>query len=369
MKRTGRVETVVPIQILRGFAAIGVVIAHAAADLDRFGVTSGRSSFFDLGGAGVDLFFIISGFVMVYASEPLFGSFRGATTFFAYRLIRIVPLYWLVTTFYLAVALLMPRLGGTLYPLKTIATSFLFIPYARPDGIMQPVLGQGWTLNYEMFFYVIFAIAVLLPRRGAVVLSSTAIVLVVIVGRLFVLPATASYWADPITCEFVLGMLLGLAYRKGVKLRPSLCAALVSGGIILLALGGYLENSHRALTSGVPAAIVVAGATFGRFSLRSSLWKGLVILGDASYALYLLHEFPLQALTPTARWLSVHLTQWLWLYMTLAVVASALLAVVVHYAFERPVTKALRRYANSADFRTRRLSPEIKTLPAEWKSL
>lgn len=367
MERTGRVETIIAIQILRAVAATAVVVQHAAQDLDRFGITSGAFNDFTLGGAGVDLFFIISGFVMVYASEPLFGSLSGTLTFFCHRLIRIVPLYWLVTAFYLAITLLMPRLGGTMYPPATIAASFLFIPFARPDGIMQPVLGQGWTLNYEMFFYAIFAVGVLFPRRGAVLLASAAILLAVIIGHLSALPVTPSYWTDPIVLEFVLGMLLGLAYREGLRLRSSVCLVLVVGGCILFAVSGHLGIAQRTVTWGVPAALVVAGATFGAFSFRSPLWRGFAILGNASYALYLLHTFPLRALIPIAAWLSLRVAHWLWLYMTAAIVASALLAVLVHYVFERPVTKALRRYTNSPLYR-RQVPAEAKTIPAEWRT-
>jgi exopolysaccharide production protein ExoZ len=367
MKQAGQVETIISIQILRGIAATAVVIQHAAQDLDRFGITRGAFNDFALGGAGVDLFFIISGFVMVYASEPLFGSFSGASTFFFHRLIRIVPLYWSVTAFYLAITLLMPRLGGTMYPLTTIVASFLFVPFARPDGNMQPVLGQGWTLNYEMFFYAIFAVAVLVPRRTAVVLASTTIILAVIIGHFLALPAAAAYWTDPIVLEFALGMLLGLAYREGLKLRSSWCLVLLVGGCILFALSEHFGAAPRVLTWGVPAALVVAGATFGGLSFRNPLWHGVAIVGNASYALYLLHVFPLRALIPIAAWLSFRVSHWIWLYMTGAIVASALFAILVHYAFERPVTKALRRYAISI-YRGHQLPTQIQTVPAEWKS-
>lgn len=366
MKQAGRVETIISIQILRGIAAMAVAVFHIAGELDRFGFTSGFANVFSIGAAGVDLFFIISGFVMVYASEPLFGSAGGASSFLYHRLVRIVPLYWLVTAFYLALALLMPRLGGTTYPIAIVATSFLFIPFTRTDGVMQPIISQGWTLNYEMFFYAIFAVTVLVPRRSAVVLATTTIVLAVVTGRLLALPEPASVWTDPIILEFVLGMLLGLAYREGVKLTPSLSLTLVFCGIILFALSGHLGTTQRVFTWGVPAAFIVAGATFGGFSFRNSLWHRLAILGSGSYALYLLHTFPSRALLPILPWLSLHVVHWLWLYMVTATTAAVLLALVVHYVFERPVTKMLRRYVTGAN--SRNFQKTREALPSEWAS-
>lgn len=351
MKQAARVEQIISIQILRAVAAMAVAVFHIAGEPDRFGFTSGFANVFGTGAAGVDLFFIISGFVMVYASEPLFGRLGGASSFFYHRLIRIVPLYWLITGSSLALAFLIPRLGGTLYPTTTVVASFLFIPFARPDGVMEPIISQGWTLNYEMFFYAIFAIAVFVPRRRAVVLATTTIVLAVVIGRILALPEPASAWTDPIILEFAVGMILGLAYREGVKLRPSLSLALLFAGVALFAVSSHLGTSQRIITWGIPAALIVGGATFGGFSFRNPLWRGLAILGNASYAFYLLHTLPSRALIPIVPWLSLHVTHWLWLYMVAATSAAALLALVVHYAFERPVTKALRRYVTMANSR------------------
>jgi exopolysaccharide production protein ExoZ len=368
MRKSSRVETVIPIQILRGLAAMAVVAAHAAENLDRFSIAPGAFQHFALGAAGVDLFFVISGFVMVYASEPLFGSSSGALTFFCHRLIRIVPLYWLVTALYVSVATFAPRFA-TAYPVTTIATSLLFIPIPRSDGIVQPVIGQGWTLNYEMFFYAIFAVAVILPRRPAVILASVTLGIAVQFGCLFApLPSTVSFWTDPIVLEFVAGMFLGLIYRQGAKLSPLLGAGMIVSGIILFVLGDFIGLTQRLLAWGAPAALVVAGATFGRFSLRGPVWHAFVVLGNASYALYLVHMFPLRALVPLASWLHLHVAHWIWLYALAAITAPVLAAVLVHYAFERPVTKALRRYVTFAQPRKHRTTIEGSPLPAEWKS-
>jgi len=369
MSGAARDGTVVPIQILRAVAAIAVVVSHAEQNLDRFAIAPNTSHLFPSGAAGVDLFFVISGFVMVYASEPLFCSSRGAVTFLSHRIIRIVPLYWLATAFYVTVAILIPGLG-TAYPMRTIAASLLFIPTLLPDGGIHPVVLQGWTLNYEMLFYTIFAGAVLAPRRLAVVLATTTLILAVLIGRLLApLPPAISFWTDSIVFEFVFGMIIGLGYRQGAKLNPVFGIALVIIGFAGLALTDpdSLAVRPRFLAWGAPAALVVAGATFGRFSLRSPAWSVLAVVGNASYALYLTHTFTLRALVPVAAWLSLHMMHWRWLYFLVAVVVPVLVAIPIFYAFERPVTKVLRRYAPVARGK-RPITAEVQLMPAEWRS-
>jgi exopolysaccharide production protein ExoZ len=124
------------IQILRAAAALGVLLDHAGRWLDVAPIV-------DIGAAGVDLFFVISGFIMVYTSERLFGQTGAPQRFLARRIIRIVPLYWTLTAF---AALVLFGFGP-----NTLG-SYLFIPTHR-----GPILTVGWTLNYEMMFYSLFA--------------------------------------------------------------------------------------------------------------------------------------------------------------------------------------------------------------------
>src|SRR5262245_21275262 len=149
-------RSLLSIQILRAAAALGVVLAHIFPSAV-------------IGTAGVDLFFVISGFIMVYASDRLFERRDAPRIFFLRRLARIVPLYWAVT----AVLVAYPLLAGvdlaavSLSP-GVILGSFLFFPVPRPDGSLLPVHFLGWTLDYEMFFYVVFAGFIVLSRQRAV---------------------------------------------------------------------------------------------------------------------------------------------------------------------------------------------------------
>src|SRR5215467_252489 len=144
------------IQVLRALAAVLVTICHAQAEIAKIGGLASAwppAALANLAGFGVDLFFVISGFIMVYSTDQLFGTAHGPMEFLKRRLLRIVPLYWIVTSLYLALTLLIPEFAKG-YPAGFLIASYLFIPAARPDGVIEPLVGQGWTLNYEMLFYV-----------------------------------------------------------------------------------------------------------------------------------------------------------------------------------------------------------------------
>lgn len=192
---TSRLEM---IQALRAFAAIAVVFGHAQTEALSLAATK-MGGFVPLlvewTGVGVDLFFVISGFVMVYASQKLFALKGGAATFLYRRLARIAPLYWGVTTFFLLVMLVSPVLLSSGAPtVQEIVKSYLFIPYAK-DGaeMMQPVYKLGWTLNYEMSFYVIFALLIGLPRQIAVLMLAVILMTLVGIGLVFASPERWSH--------------------------------------------------------------------------------------------------------------------------------------------------------------------------------
>ena len=216
------------------------------------------------------MFFVISGFIMVHASAPLFTAPGGGRTFLARRIARIVPIYWAVTTLYLAIALAVPEflnrefLGG-----PYVVASYLFIPATRPDGLVQPLYGLGWTLNYEMFFYALFALALGRSRRAAVLGLAAVLAALVAIGRaLGPLPEPLRFWTDPIILEFVYGMALGLIYAEGVRLGPVPRALLSIAALAMLVAvatrHGELATAFRALAYGIPAAMLVAALAFGR---------------------------------------------------------------------------------------------------------
>jgi peptidoglycan/LPS O-acetylase OafA/YrhL len=282
---------------------------------------------------------------MVYASEPLFARSGAALTFFSHRVVRIAPLYWLATATYLLVAAAVPAFAKG-YTLDWVLTSLFFIPYPRPDGVMQPIVGQGWTLNYEMFFYLVFTLAVFGRRAAAVTFASLVLIGVVLAG-LIVAPSRPAfaYLSDPIILEFALGMLLALAYRHGARVpRPVSWALMLAAPVLLVAMTYFVsaDPALRLFTWGMPMALAVAGATLGDFAPAAVVWRGLARLGDASYALYLFHSFAVRAVVYFAVWAEFDIAKMYWPLLATAVAGAIVLAIIIHYIFERPVTQALR---------------------------
>jgi peptidoglycan/LPS O-acetylase OafA/YrhL len=337
-------RSLVSIQILRAVAALAVLLDHVSYHLiDNHADTPNLV----LGAAGVDLFFVISGFVMVYASEPLFGWPGASRVFFFRRLARIVPLYW-VTTLVLVGYGMAAGLDSTRSweGAKWIVSSFLFIPYPRPNGVVLPYAANGWTLNYEMFFYAIFAVAILLARSRAVIAITMLFAMLCILGRAnSELPSTLAYWCDPLVLEFCLGMVLALAYRARMRLPLSLAAGLVALGAATLGyteFRGY-EPSWRVVEYGLPAAAIVAGMSLSRSAPPvGRLARAFVVLGDASFALYLIHPIViLMVRRGAAPFLSLPAHPWL--YGTMMIAASIVASIACYRLFERPLTRALQR--------------------------
>ncbi len=337
--------TLKSVQILRAIAAIGVLTYHAAVTKHDF-LGGEPAPFRDLllGAAGVDLFFVISGFVMVYSSHALFGHADGPWRFFRRRLVRIAPLYWSMT---IALIVYIGAAHGeelwALYSPASLVASFLFWPYPRLDGNAFPLHRLGWTLNYEMFFYEVFAVATLLRRRAAVATICVAFLALAALGQAVTLPLPFRFWSSPIIMEFCYGMVVALIYREGFRLPPA--AAWVLG---LVACAGYAaaatpDNEWRVLFWGLPSAALVASCV-----LSTSVWQPgalgrfFVLLGDASYSLYLVHPlvFPLVRRTIGPWFVGTNAG---WAYGVISWLAAIAASVVCYLLFERPITRALRR--------------------------
>jgi len=210
------------LQALRAIAAWLVVVDHALIDLTHGELPNRATSLaWALGDTGVYIFFVISGFVMVHISWDDFGRLGAAPGFFRRRVIRIVPLYWLATIGALAFHNVSTN-DSAVAGWPELLKSLLFIPYYDGKFGWAPILRQGWTLNYEMMFYAIFALALMLPRKMA--LPGIAAALSVFVSiRPLLPPGVLAYLSSPILLWFVLGMgiatfwrLHGLTEAKGL---------------------------------------------------------------------------------------------------------------------------------------------------------
>jgi peptidoglycan/LPS O-acetylase OafA/YrhL len=294
----------------------------------------------------VDIFFVISGFVIVHASAPLFATPSGPAIFLRRRLTRIVPLYWIMTTAFLAVLLLTPGaihgdIGGAAY----LAASYLFIPWPRPDGVMQPAFGLGWTLNYEMFFYLVFTPFLLLARRPAVIATAALLGAFAAYGWLagFGNPQLR-YWSNGIILEFAAGMAIALGFAQGATLGATARLGLVLASVAGFHFATFAPPEWRVLVYGPPAAGLVAAAALGRIPATLNRAELLLVrLGDASYAMYLVHPFIMRFLTVS--WHKFHVSNEAGgtIYLVTGLVIAELCAIGIHQALEVKLNAALRR--------------------------
>lgn len=322
---------IVSIQMLRAIAALMVVLVHLDVQLPRIGHAALGNGW---GATGVDIFFVISGFIMWVSVER--RPAMTAREFMMKRIIRIVPLYWLVTAFMLALLLAAPDLfhSAQFDPWHVLA-SFLFIPARHPQsGEFWPLLVPGWTLNFEMLFYALFAVAILMAKGRALrrlvaiaCLITGFAILALLLGKEV---DPLSFYAQPRLFEFLEGVLLGVVFR-GRRVPTSAWWWLLT----LLGFAGFVTGRIPDL---VAAPMVVSGALFG--PLVEIRW--LKSLGDASYSLYLTHVVVLSGFTMV--WIRLGLAALpTAIYCVLAVVASAISAELVYRLIELPMTNYLRR--------------------------
>jgi exopolysaccharide production protein ExoZ len=334
------------IQALRAVAALLVVLYHA---FELWGLRVDPAApgvKWNNGAAGVDIFFAISGFVMVISSGRLVDKPGSWLVFLWHRVIRIVPLYWLLTTLKVVGVVLLPgiviRTGVDFY---SVAASYLFLPVVDAAGHFRPVLPVGWTLTYEFLFYLFFAAA----------LAIRVDVLRIIVPGLGLIAAVALFrteiWPDwtivfsTIVLEFVFGVVLAQWTLRGFRLAPAIAAALVLGGFFAILILPMGPENLRMLSWGVPAFAIVAGAVSLEPLVAPALPRWLLALGDASYSIYLSHGFVLPALMLMIGHL---VSPGLWaeaMTITLCLVVSSIAGWVVYLVVENPMLQLLRRSA------------------------
>ncbi|TAA06052.1 acyltransferase [Pseudoxanthomonas winnipegensis] len=322
------------IQSLRAVAALMVVLHHARNPIPWLWNPLAHYEAF---ASGVDIFFVISGLIMyVAARDERWREFIGK------RVIRVVPLYWIATLALLAIELLrhQARLDAT--ELWHMLQSLLFIPHPSPDkhGELYPLLAVGWTLNYEMFFYALFCVGIVLRRVVAV---PTVLILALVAAGALGEPQgpLARTYTSPLLLEFLCGLWLGVLYRRGHADR--LPGWLLPAGLAGLLLLPALPEEGLALADRIVCGVAVVAGAIG-LGTRAPRHPLLERLGDASYSIYLTHTV-LALLLVQALWARIPLHGPLQLagYLLTALGVSALVGLASYRWLECPITRGLRR--------------------------
>lgn len=328
------------IQALRALAAILVVVFHAQALCYKYARAPSSSESFikGFGQYGVDLFFVLSGFVILYTARKSHASAGG---FLARRLIRIVPIYWILTGAMLLLMAAIPAAfssHGSFDPLLVLR-SLTFTTRAL-NTAQDPIIYVGWTLEYEMLFYLLVTLTLLasLPVYRTLGLFFIAVYTSL---HLFIPEARVigNFWnflASPLLFEFLFGVFLGeLTLQNTLRVTD---IAIVALAPVVVAV---LEGPNRLLFAGLPATAIVWLAL--RTDSTTRQWKImpiLVLLGNASYSIYLLQVLALPAIGKL--WLRFTPTLPPDLLVFVATVLAALAGVLLYKLVEHPLQKVLQ---------------------------
>ena len=343
----GMNKTIYELQILRFIASMMVLISHVQhealeqrfLDLSRF--TPINPVYW---GAGVD---VISGFIMYHLCRERFGMDGAPGNFIVRRLVRIVPPYWGATVgMLLAVWLFAGHVSHAAIDPWHVLGSFLFFPVENPYGQFYPVMILGWTLQFEVLFYVIFCIGLFFSRKVGLSIIVGAVTLLGLSSLVIHFQSgPMAFWSNSIVLEFVYGIGLAELRARGFRLSAAKGWAVFALGCGLLSLmqwaGLQFQYGLRAVWIGIPALVMCAGPALiaQTDGARPSLLKRVLVFGgDASFALYLSHPFSINLVAIAVSRFGI---QNPWTYIALATAASLVGAALVYEVLERPLTTRL----------------------------
>ena len=328
------------IQALRALAALSVVLYHAC---------QWANAGFAIGAAGVDVFFVISGFVMwtTIQDENLTPA-----SFLQRRFWRVAPAYWLVTLVIAGLALMAPKLMSHVYVTpRHVLMSVLFLQHNDPSGLPFPVLPVGWSLNYEAIFYTVVALALTVPARrrfGLIAGSLIGIMLLGIVPPVSLFLAGQAHlgeiaqkpfflFANPMMLQFLAGVVIAKLRLEGRLPRHGAGWGLVAAALAMFFVLSFFDlyaSLWRPILWGTPAALLVAGVVSLEAGGRVLADRLSDRLGEASYSLYLCH-WPVVVILAGAMGVARP-----WLFTPVAFVAAVAVGLAYWRFVERPLTRA-----------------------------
>lgn len=335
-------KELLPLQYLRALAVMLVVWVHAKEQF--VWVKEAWPSEFGI--AGVDIFFVVSGFIMVYTT---YNRSVTPAQFFWRRIKRIVPLYWFFTLLLFAVALILPSVVKSVeVDVGHLLASLFFVPMLSPafPESYFPLLIPGWTLNYEMAFYLVFAAVLWAPERYRVGLLAVLMVGYVVIAQFYAQGVWKDFYAQTLILDFLLGVLIARAYVKGWYFSSNRAGWMLIAASVLYFIVFFSSGvvNDRFLGIGIPAALMVMGAL--AFNPKEGwvhhVWHEL---GNASYSIYLSHVVTLGVI------------RYVWgalfggsdygmvvgvMFILLAIVVSSLVGWVVYHLIEVRINRYLR---------------------------
>ena len=361
IKETKRLDW---LQSLRGIAALLVVLAHSYYFLQSTKYDDLAKSMLLPGAMGVDIFFLISGFIMTITTQNNDGSLITTATFLIKRFLRVWPIYAILTI--AAVFLLRPS-GFLNYPAGQIALikSLLFLPV---DPSTPPYFGLayglGWTLNFEMYFYAVLGLSLLAKNYRWEVFYSwifiTIIVIPLITSGMVSLSVKHDYHlsltyinqiTNPIILLFVAGVIVGKLYLSEFEIKNKVNARLLSALTVIVALAwtySGIPNFHGILGWGLPITIAFLTIAISSKTLSFNPPAWTIWIGEISYSLYLSHRLTQVSSTKVLVFLGVERFGQTWLFVILTTLLSILMASIFYYLVEKKISVAIQRINKSS---------------------
>jgi exopolysaccharide production protein ExoZ len=300
----------------RGIAAFLVVLAHVNLDFEYFHNHKIFNGFFVFGHAGVDFFFVLSGFIIFFIHSKDIAKPEQTWNFIFKRISRIYPTYWIVTIILIVSYIFLPNLSadGSNFSISRIIKSLFLLPIdnAFPNTGSKPILQVGWTLVFEMTFYLIFATLIVNKIIGKALFVSWAAFLILQITY-DVIPATTTYPLQYLlsthNLEFILGILVGIFVQNFLKSSHKF---LLLPGVFIFLLVGASESMLPALFSGdsftllygFSSGLIIIGCSALEKFLNFKTPSLLVHFGAASYSIYLIHVPLLSILNRVASYFS-----------------------------------------------------------------
>ncbi|MCK5697327.1 MAG: acyltransferase [Gammaproteobacteria bacterium] len=327
------------IQGLRAIAVLLVVVTHLLPIEEKYAQFDFiLPQFLMIGASGVDLFFLISGFVMVAVTRNAFESQSAIKHFIYHRITRIYPLYWFYSILILGVYLIQPTLVNSSQGNQVnILASFLLLPQT-----LLPLVNVGWTLIHEIYFYIIFALLLFLPKKTllwSLIMWGT----IVVIGHYIFADSDnpfIHFYFHPLTLEFIAGSLIAIRYYDHTLYGNAKFFAIVA---VLYWLGTYFLFQHytgeilpldglRVIIFGIPAGLFLYATLLYEKNYGIIMPKWLCKIGDASYSIYLSHIIVL-TIVGRAWFLFAHETYWDNILMLVIMLISVLFSGYISYYF------------------------------------
>lgn len=340
------------IQAFRGLAALLVVLFHATQISEAQFNYLFLNNFFIFGDSGVDLFFVLSGFIIFYIHRSDINVKTKFKSFILKRFVRIYPIYWLLTILALFSYFFVPALWDKTYTLTLggIIKSIFLIPQEQ-----YPVVGVGWTLSYELLFYFMFSLLIFLRPKLSVPIVSGWLLLTL---GLFFLETFSSFEATPFylkflfsryNLEFIFGVIAAyLVYKIRFKIKVNQAFLVLNLGVILFALcciffkPGELLNI-RIIAYGISSMLIILGAALIDLIAPLKIPTFLLHLGNASYSIYLTNKTLLRLLSGGALEVKLERAFGYFLTMSLIIVVTVALGCLVYSSVEKPLLEFSRK--------------------------